>query len=286
MEQWLTAKRSICLKRLSGSNIKRLKTYNNDRNTLSYETSNISAYLNLGLVSVREVYKIFLKMLNKNTELIKQLYWRDFYVCALRFLPNGNEYHHMDERYDNLKWSCYQPKSSNKFKLMEEYWNKMMNSKTGFLLIDAGMKQLKDTGFLHGRLRMILGTFWTKYLLIDIFDPNYGSQIGYSKYLVDAIGPSQNKMNHQWITEFDMPGKKYSASNAPLSGRPMNISNIQIKKFDKECIYIKRWLPHLENIPNKDLYNWSDNISKKYNNIHPFPIFDPKEKYKEWIKLF
>jgi len=284
-EQWNTAGRLNCLARLKNKSINHLKKYNADRNTLSYETSNISAYLNMGSVSVREIYKIFLKTLGKNTELIKQLYWRDFYLCAARYLPDGNEYHHMDNRYDKLKWSCYQPKSSKKYKLMEEYWKKMIESKTGFLLIDAGMKQMKETGFLHGRLRMILGTFWTKYLLIDIFDPKYGSQVGYSKYLVDAIGPSQNKMNHQWITEFDMPGKKYSAPNAPLSGRPMNIGNIQIKKFDNECIYIKRWLPHLSNVPNKDLYNWSEDIAKKYNNIHPGPIFDDKLKYKEWIQL-
>jgi len=299
-EQWNTAGRSNCLKRLNITNMNHLKTYNIDRDTLSYNTSNISAYLNIGAVSVREIYKLFLKALGKATELIKQLFWRDFYLCALRYLPNGNEYHHMDARYDNLKWSCYQPKTSNKYKLMEEYWNKMMDSKTGFLLVDAGMMQLKETGFLHGRLRMIVGTFWTKYLLIDIFDPKYGSQVGYSRLLVDAIGPSQNKMNHQWITEFDAPGHRYSAPNAPLSGRPMNIANIQIKKFDKECIFIKKWLPHLANVPNKDLYNWSENIANKYNNtnssglnthplnggtLHPAPMFDAKEKYKEWIRL-
>ena len=285
VEQWNTAGRSNCLARLKNKSINNLKKYNADRDNLSYETSNISAYLNIGAVSIREIYIIFLKELGKNTQLIKQLYWRDFYLCALRYLPDGNEYHHMDTRYDNLKWSSYLIHTSNKFKLMEEYWKKMIDSKTGFLLIDAGMKQLKETGFLHGRLRMIIGTFWTKYLLIDIFDPKYGSQVGYSKYLVDAIGPSQNKMNHQWITEFDYPGKKYSAPNAPLSGRPMNIGNIQIKKFDKECIYIKKWLPHLFDVPNKDLYKWSHEISKKYNNIHPEPIFDDKSKYKEWIEL-
>jgi deoxyribodipyrimidine photolyase len=132
---------------------------------------------------------------------------------------------------------------------------------------------------------MILGVFWTKYLLIDPFNDKYGSQTNYSKYLVDAIGPSQNKLNHQWITEFDYPGKKYSPSNARLAGRPMNIDNKQIKKFDEDCIYIKKWLSHLSDVPNKDLYNWSSITAKKYNNIHPSPIFDPKEKYKEWIKL-
>jgi len=284
-EQWNTAGLANCLARLKQSKLTHLKTYNTDRDMLSYDTSNISAYLNIGTISVRQIYYIFLKSLKSKTQLLKQLFWRDFYLCALRFLPDGNEYHHMDNRYDVIKWSSSSQKSSKKYKLMDEEWKKMMDSKTGFLLIDAGMRQLKETGFLHGRLRMILGTFWTKYLLINIFDPKYGSQVGYSKYLVDAIGPSQNKLNHQWITEFDMPGKKYSAKNAPLSGRPMNISNIQIKKFDKDCIYIKKWIPHLENVLNKDIYKWSEEIAEKYGNIHPGPIFDPKERYNEWIKI-
>ena len=91
-------------------------------------------------------------------------------------------------------------------------------------------------------------------------------------------------MNHQWITEFDFPGKKFSPSNAPIAGRPMNIDNKQIKKFDPECIYIKRWLPHLLNVENKDIYNWSELMVDKYG-LHYAPIFDPREKYQEWIEL-
>jgi len=90
-------------------------------------------------------------------------------------------------------------------------------------------------------------------------------------------------MNHHWITELDYPGKKYSAKGVPLSGRPMNINNDQIKKFDNECKYIKKWLPHLNDIPNKDLYKWNEDISKKNNNIHPSPIFDHKIRYQLWI---
>ncbi len=128
---------------------------------------------------------------------------------------------------------------------------------------------------------MILGVFWTKYLHIHILNPKYGSQAGYSKMLVDAIGPSQNKMNHHWILDFDYPGKKFSAPGAPLSGRPMKIDNSMIKTWDPDCIYIKKWLPHLESIPNKVLYKWDGS----YSDVHPGPIFDPKEQYAQWVKL-
>jgi deoxyribodipyrimidine photo-lyase len=283
-DQWLNAGRKKCLKRIRNG-INNLKKYNDDRNLLSYKTSNISAYLNMGTVSIREIYSFFKQNIGSNTELIKQLYWRDFYLTAVKYLPKANEYSHMDDRYNKIKWHSGLPDSSQKHKQMDVYWKLLLNSKTGFLLIDAGMQELKNSGFLHGRNRMIVGMFWTKYLLIDPFDPKYGSQVGFSKLLVDAIGPSQNKMNHHWITEFDFPGKKFSPSTSKIAGRPMSVDNMQIKKVDPECIYIKKWLPHLENVDKKDLYNWSEEIAIKYGNIHPTPIFDSKEKYKEWIEL-
>ena len=282
-DQWINAGRKNCLKRLQ-KQINNLKNYNDMRDNLSYSTSNISAYLNIGTISIREIYYFFKKNVGSKTELIKQLYWRDFYLCAVKYLPNGNEYFHMDDRYNKIKWHSDLPESTDKYKLMEQMWKLMMESKTGFLLVDAGIQELKQTGFLHGRNRMIVGMFWTKYLLINPFNDKYGSQTGYSRYLVDAIGPSQNKMNHQWITEFDFPGKKFSPSNAPIAGRPMRIDNEQIKKFDPDCTYIKKWLPHLINVPNKEIYKWSQEMVNKYK-LHVAPIFDPREKYQEWIEL-
>ena len=140
------------------------------------------------------------------------------------------------------------------------------------------MNQLKQTGYLHNRARLLLGHFWTKYLLINPFHPKYGSQVGFSKYLVDAIGTSQNKFNNHWLTEFDLAGRRYAPKNIPLAGRPIDINNIS--KFDPHCIYIKKWLPHLKKIDNKILKNW------KGNNLHPGPIFNLKLKYKQWIALF
>lgn len=258
--------------------IKNFNDYNDKRNLLSYTTTGISAGLNMGCISIRETYWYTKKILGIETDIIKQLYWRDFYLCAYIYLENAKSFNSLiDSRYNLINWSVND--------IQKIYWKKMISAKTGFLIIDAAIMEMKITGFLHNRCRMILGIFWTKYLQINILDPKYGSQCGFSKYLVDAIGPSQNKMNHHWILDFDFPGKKFSAPNAPLSGRPMDISNIIIKKLDPECIYIKRWLPHLQNIDNKDLFKWSVDISNKYNNIHPSPIFDHKKQYQKWIDL-
>ena len=255
--------------------IGKFKEYESKRNLLSYNTTNLSAYLNFGCISIREMYLICKKTLGSHaTPIIKQLYWRDFYLQAFKYLPGGTNYKHMDLRYEKIKW-----KNSSKD------WDLLLNSKTGFLIVDAAIQEMKITGFMHGRARMIVGVFWTKYLLINIFHEKYGSQVGYSHHLVDAIGPTQNKMNHQWITEFDYPGKKYAPREAPIAGRPMNPSNKMIAKFDPGCIYIKKWLPHLSNVPCKDLYKWNTNIANKYNQIHPEPMFDYKVKYQEWINV-
>jgi deoxyribodipyrimidine photo-lyase len=179
----------------------------------------------------------------------------------------------IDPRFNKIPW----PSNSQ----VKHGWKAMMEGQTGFLLIDAGMQEITQTGFLHNRLRMILGIFWTKYLHISILNPIYGSQAGFSRLLLDAIGPSQNKMNHHWILDFDYPGKKFASSGSPLSGRPMKIDNSMIKRWDPDCVYIKKWLPHLESVPNKELYKWNGT----YSDVHPGPIFDPKTQYGEWIKL-
>ena len=277
---WLKIGRTNCLEYLQNV-LKKLNDYNDNKDKLNYETSKLSAYLNIGTISIRELYILFITSLHKNNNIIKQLYWRDFYLTALRFLNNGNEFKHMDDRYNNLIWHNRLPIDDDKYKLMKKYWKCMIDSKTGFLLIDACMLELKETGFLHGRGRILLGVFWIKYLLIDPFDNKYGLQTGFSKLLIDAIGISQNKLNVQWLTEFDYSGKRYSPQGISIAGRPIRIDNSQIKKYDKDCFYIKKWLPHLVHLTNKELYNWNNST----NNIHPKPIFDHKNKYNEWINL-
>lgn len=255
--------------------LKKMQDYNDNRNYLNYKTTNISAYLNIGCISIRELYwKLIEINEEKNSDLIKQLYWRDFYLQAFKYINNANNYYeHIDSRFDNIKWINN-----------EIEWQIMLDGKTGYLLIDAGINELKTTGYIHGRMRILLGIFWTKYLLINPFNKQYGSQVGFSKYLVDAIGSTQNLMNHRWLTEFDYSGKKYSVKNT-ISGRKISIDNKQIKKYDKNCDYIKFWLPHLKNVSNIDLHNWNQIIANKYNNIHPYYIFDQNERYNEWIKI-
>ena len=260
------------------SNLKNFKDYNTKHDILSYSTTHLSAYLNFGLISEREFYWALVTKLGNSTQLVNQLIWREYYLCLLRYLDKANSYSlHIDPRYEKIKWI---KKIPNKNSQTWKEWELMMSSQTGFLLVDAAIQELLHTGFMHNRCRMIVGVFSVKYLGINPLCRYIGLNDWFSRYLLDC-STSQNKLNSQWITELDFPGKKFAPSSAPIAGRPMNISNSMIKKWDPECTYIKKWLPHLASVNNKILYGWDN----KYDvSIHPKPIFDPKIRYIEWIK--
>lgn len=136
------------------------------------------------------------------------------------------------------------------------------------------MNELRITGFINGRSRILLGIFWTKYLLLNPFNKKYGSFFCFSRLLIDAIGPTQNKMNHHWLTELDYAGKKYGKKGYPLSGRYFDISNHNIKKYDPEFIYIKKWIPKLSHLSIVEIKHFV--ASQK-------TIFNPINQYHKWI---
>ena len=261
--------RNIALTKINNKEVYR--NYSKNRDLLTFNTYQISAALNFGCISIREFYHI----VKNNIDIKKQLYWRDYYLMILKHIPNANSYSLLiDNRFNKIKWK-------NDYKL----WEKMIESKTGFLMIDAAIRELIKTGYIGNRIRLILGTFWIKYLLTNPLHPKYGSQVGFSRYLVDC-NTSQNKLNHQWFLDLDLPGRRFSKRGChSLTGRMMRIDNEMIKKFDPECEYIKKWLPELKNIPNKELYKWDENIQKKYN-IHYKPIFEWKNQYQKYCNLF
>ena len=278
----ISGNRKDALKILSHLSI--FKEYNTKRDLLDYNTTHLSAYLNFGLISEREFYVAISNKLNKNSLFINQIIWRDFYLTILRYQEGAQSYEkHIDERYNKLKWLDYY-NDNEKYKTkrhQQSYneWKIMMSSSTGFLLIDAAIQEILNTGYMHNRCRMLVGYFCTKYLLINPLAPVIGLMWWFSRHLIDCT-TSQNKLNAQFITELDYSGKKFSKK--VIDGRPMNPSNEMIKKYDPECVYIKKWLPHLKDIEKKTLYKWEKLGDET---IHPKPIFDPRERYQEWIEL-
>jgi len=233
--------------------------YKNTRNTLSIHTSLLSAYIKFGCISVREVYHYFVKSFGKNSEILRQLIWREFYAHLLYGYPQL-----LDQRVNNpIRWPYN-----------EEYLNAWMKGKTGFPVVDACMRQLNATGWMHNRGRLIASSFLVKTLLIDW---RFGEQY-FAKHLVDYDVASNNG-NWQWISGTGVDSMPYFRVFNPWT---------QSEKFDADGIYIKKWVPELKNVDPKDLHNWNEScFLQKYERIrYTKPIVDFDEQRKRFLELY
>jgi deoxyribodipyrimidine photo-lyase len=220
--------------------LKRLKlnyeSYAKSRDYPSLDsTTKLSAYIKFGCVSIREVYH----SLKKNQPLSRELIWREFYANILFQFPHvlGESF---KQKYDNIKWS------NNK-----EWFQKWCEGKTGFPLVDAGMQQLNQTGWMHNRVRMVVAMFLTKDLLIDW---RWGEKYFATK-LVD-YDPASNNGGWQWSSSTGTDAQPYFRIFSP---------ELQTKKYDKNLEYITKWNPNYKDIE---------------------PIVDHKERAKLAIAIF
>lgn len=195
----------------------------------STPTSHLSAHLKFGTISVREAYSAIAKELGVGHPLIRQLYWRDFFTYVAYHSPFvfGHAYH---EKYDKLEWN-YSKKA----------FHAWCEGKTGFPIVDAGMRQLNATGFMHNRVRMVVASFLTKDLHIDwLWGEKY-----FATQLVD-YDPAVNNGNWQWSASTGCDAQPYFRIFNPW---------MQQKKFDPACIYIKTWVPELAHLSNKIIHS-------------------------------
>jgi deoxyribodipyrimidine photolyase len=140
-------------------------------------------------------------------------------------IPFATSYtRHIDERYDKSQlWNTVPDPL---------LWKKFINGQTGHKLIDNAIHELTTTGYTHGRNRILLGYYWVHVLLISPLNLRFGSQSFFSRYLIDSFGSFNNKMNNQWLTEFDFSGKRFNREKNKLPiGRPMKYDNSVIKKY-------------------------------------------------------
>ena len=240
--------------------IKKQQEYDEMRNCLTYKTTHLSAYTNLGLLSIREIYHYCLKKLGKDNGIINELYWRDFYYNIIYFYPQvvGNSF---KEKYDNIKWR----NDKKEFQLWRE-------AKTGFPIVDACMRQMNTTGYMHNRGRMIVASFLTKDLLIDW---RWGEK--YFATQLQDYSISANNGGWQWTAGTGTDSQPYFRIFNPWS---------QSKSYDPNCEYIKKWIPELEDVNNKDIHEW-DKKYKDYKNIkYPEPIVDHKKERLNTLKVY
>jgi deoxyribodipyrimidine photo-lyase len=242
--------------------IKTLKTavrtqthYSKTHNELDKQTTQLSAYLKFGCISIREAYKA----LHGKHDIIRQLIWRDFYANILYSFPHVLG-HAMKQKYNKVHWHH----NTNWFKA----W---CDGETGFPIVDAGMRQLNETGYMHNRARLIVASFLTKTLLIDWRD---GEEYFASK-LTD-YDPASNNGNWQWVASTGADSQPYFRIFNPWE---------QAKNFDPDCEYIKKWVPELADVPDKDILNWETEFNNYKDTKYPKPIVDYKKQKDLALKM-
>jgi len=177
-------------------------------------TSHLSVHLRFGTVSVRALVKQALAL---NETWLNELIWRDFYMMILSNFPHASK-NSFKPQYDKIIW-----------RNNEAEFDLWCQGKTGFPIVDAGMRELNETGFMHNRVRMIVASFLVKDLLIDW---RWGEAY-FAQKLID-FDLSANNGGWQWAAG--------SGCDAAPYFRIFNPSE-QIKKFDSKFEYIKKWVP-------------------------------------------
>jgi deoxyribodipyrimidine photo-lyase len=236
--------------------VKNIKNYNAIHNDLSKNTSELSASIKFGCISIREVYKV----LHSKSGLIRQLYWRDFYANIMYEFPFVIG-HSLKQKYDKIHW-----------RHNTKLFNAWCKGETGYPIVDAGMRQMNTTGYMHNRARLIVASFLVKNLLIDWRE---GEEY-FAKKLTD-YDPANNNGNWQWISGGGADSQPYFRIFNPWR---------QTEEYDPKCEYIKKWIPELNNIPTKDLLKW-DTKHMNYKNIaYTKPIVDYEEQREKVLEMY
>lgn len=180
-------------------------------------TTYLSPYLRFGLLSIREIVK---KACQINNIFLSELIWREFFMQILYHFPQV-VIHNFRRKYDKISWR----NNPEEF----EMWTK---GKTGYRLVDAGMRELNATGYMHNRVRMVVAGFLCKHLLIDW---RWGEAYFAEKLLDYEL--SSNNGNWQWAAGTGCDAAPYFRVFNPMT---------QAKKFDPDGEYISKWLPEIQ----------------------------------------
>ena len=238
----------------------KIDSYEENRDFLDMDaTSHLSVHLRFGTISIREVvrYLVALKQQGHTTEpFFRQLIFREFYAYLLYHFPR-------------LAWENYKYESpiSND----AEAYERFILAQTGYPLVDAAITELLETGLMHNRARMVVGSFFTKHLML----PWQKGEAFFAKYLLD-YDASANVLSWQWCAGTGIDPQPYFRIFNPYA---------QSLKFDKEASYIKRFLPILCDVPapylHKEAYLMSHDIAG-----YPKPIIKHESARKRFLSKF
>lgn len=192
-----------------------IQNYSTQRNFPAINgTSHLGIHFRFGTISIRKKARLAKDL---NDTWLDELIWRDFYMMILFHFPHVAKTAFKKE-YENIKW-----------RNNEEEFYYWCEGKTGYSIVDAGMRELNETGFMHNRVRMIVASFLTKHLLIDW---SWGEAY-FAKKLLD-FDMSANNGGWQWAAGCGTDAAPYFRVFNPT---------LQTEKFDKNFEYIKKWIP-------------------------------------------
>ena len=233
-------------------------------------SSQLSAYLSTGMLSAAEC---FMAAINANYNdiysgnkgvltWISELIWRDFYKHLLVAVPRVSMSRPYQQKTEKLTWRYDQSQ-----------YDAWINGKTGFPIIDAAMRQLNETGWMHNRLRMITATFFSKNLF---FDWRLGEQY-FIEHLIDG-DLAANNGGWQWCASTGTDAAPYFRIFNPIS---------QSERFDPDGEFIRKFCPELKAFNSNDIHHphlKNPELAKKVN--YPIPIVDLKQSRRNAIEAF
>lgn len=198
-----------------------IKNYaeNRDFPALKAGTSHLGLHLRFGTISIRQLATKANKL---SAVFLKELIWREFFMHILYHFPHTVD-HAFRKEFDNINW-----------RNNESEFEKWCEGKTGYPLVDAGMRELNETGFMHNRVRMVVASFLTKHLLIDW---RWGERYFAEKLLDFEL--SSNVGNWQWAAGCGCDAAPYFRVFNP---------HTQAEKFDSQEKYIRKWVPELDTL--------------------------------------
>jgi deoxyribodipyrimidine photo-lyase len=238
----------------------RIKNYDQARNFPAIKgVSYLSVHNRFGTISIRELANICLKNMNSGTKSwLNELVWRDFYFQIIVNFSHVQSGQTFKLKLNNL------PYENN-----EKFFEAWKNGLTGFPIVDAAMRQLNQTGFMHNRLRMIVASFLTKDLLIDW---RWGE--AYFKQKLIDYDFSANNGGWQWAASVGCDAQPWFRIFNPL---------LQSKKFDADGKFIKKYIHELEFVDKKNIHEPHTKLS---NIDYPKPIIDHKLQRAKALKMF
>jgi deoxyribodipyrimidine photo-lyase len=193
-----------------------MKKYSESRNfpAIKNGTSHLGVHLRFGTISIRELAQ---QAAAANETFLNELIWRDFYQAIIYHFPHSASAS-FKKKYDAIVW-----------RNDEQEFKSWCEGKTGYPLVDAGMRELNTTGYMHNRVRMVVASFLTKHLLIDWkWGETYFAQKLLDYDLASNIG------GWQWASGSGCDAAPYFRVFNPTA---------QLEKFDKQLVYVKKWVP-------------------------------------------